>query len=399
MSGADRLEDGFPHGTVQGYDQGCRGGWCPEGNDHGLSCAAAKRLNAGDYRYQRLVKRGLTPGAIADELGLAPETHQPPTRKPVLVEDTDDVVDVEPEEPIMRPTPESKRDQIRAWAEKNGIPVKERGRFPNALVAAYEANDPKIATAAPEPKVKEPRPLPEHGTDARYQRGCHDELDCPGHPQTAETCRGAHRAKIREAARRRRERLKSEKPADAPVEALTHDEAPETGTPASEAHTVGEHASDLDGAGDAPVEGAYPSNAAQFATMWNGLTPEGREELVTGYRTATERSLDCYLRHHTPAIEEQLLTYIHDLAAALARAETAEGALALTLVKWEKATHDLADARTLVHALSAEVVANQAAPEAKVMHLDVQPPSIDPHEAAEQAIAKLDRTWWRRAAS
>ncbi|QOC24816.1 hypothetical protein IC744_16265 [Microbacterium hominis] len=70
---ADRLDDSFPHGTVDGYKGGCRGNACPAGDEYGLSCKRANQLNAGDYRYQKLVKRGLTPGDIALELGLVPE--------------------------------------------------------------------------------------------------------------------------------------------------------------------------------------------------------------------------------------------------------------------------------------------------------------------------------------
>lgn len=81
MSAADLLEDGFPHGTRQGYDLGCRGGVCPAGTEHGLSCRRANMLAAGDYRYQKLVRAGATPAAIADALGLHPEIAAKPTPK------------------------------------------------------------------------------------------------------------------------------------------------------------------------------------------------------------------------------------------------------------------------------------------------------------------------------
>lgn len=80
MSAADRLEDGYPHGTVQGYRDGCRG-VCPAGTEHGLSCRKAATLSAGDYQYQKLVRRGATPAEIADALGLNPDTTAP-TPKP-----------------------------------------------------------------------------------------------------------------------------------------------------------------------------------------------------------------------------------------------------------------------------------------------------------------------------
>lgn len=81
MSSADLLEDGFPHGTRQGFEKGCRGGVCPAGVEHGLSCRRANMLAAGDYRYQKLTRAGATPAAIADELGLIPEISAAPTPK------------------------------------------------------------------------------------------------------------------------------------------------------------------------------------------------------------------------------------------------------------------------------------------------------------------------------
>lgn len=79
MSTHDLLEDGFPHGTKEGFERGCKGGWCPAGADHGLSCRRAQILSAGDYRYQRMFRAGATPGEIADALGLHPEIRSAPS--------------------------------------------------------------------------------------------------------------------------------------------------------------------------------------------------------------------------------------------------------------------------------------------------------------------------------
>lgn len=81
MSSADLLEDGFPHGTREGYANGCRSGACPAGIEHGLSCRRANMLASGDYRYQKLVRAGATPGEIADQLGLNPEIPAGPAPK------------------------------------------------------------------------------------------------------------------------------------------------------------------------------------------------------------------------------------------------------------------------------------------------------------------------------
>lgn len=70
MSSADLWEDNYPHGTPQGYDDGCRGGACPAGVRYGLSCKIAKAKRNGDVQYRRLVKAGESVPAIADALGL-----------------------------------------------------------------------------------------------------------------------------------------------------------------------------------------------------------------------------------------------------------------------------------------------------------------------------------------
>lgn len=83
MSGADLFEDGYPHGTVEGYAGGCKGGSCPAGVEHGLSCKRAQQLSAGDYRYKRLVREGLTPAQIAEHLNEHPhELGHAPDRQP-----------------------------------------------------------------------------------------------------------------------------------------------------------------------------------------------------------------------------------------------------------------------------------------------------------------------------
>lgn len=181
---ADRLEDGFPHGTLDGCRQGCRGNVCPAGADHGLSCKRANQLNAGDYRYQKLARMGMKPSEIADELGLNPDPSAAapvPSRRPRAVEDLDEddttglfeepqapepqsaEVDpstpAEPEpglEPMAKPAPaytladftegmspaakSAKGREIREWCRANGFPgVPAKGVVPRDALAAYAA--------------------------------------------------------------------------------------------------------------------------------------------------------------------------------------------------------------------------------------------------------------------
>lgn len=87
MSGADLWEDNYPHGTVEGYNNGCKGGSCPAGVEYGLSCKTAKAKSHGDFQYQKLAKTGATVPEIAEALGLigtapsAPRTKKPSANK------------------------------------------------------------------------------------------------------------------------------------------------------------------------------------------------------------------------------------------------------------------------------------------------------------------------------
>lgn len=218
MSAVDRLEDGFPHGTVAGFDSGCRGGYCPGEDEHGLSCRRAKHLAAGDWRYNRLVAQGLTPAEIAAELGETPHEHPAPLR--IVTDDDEDVqvddLDEEPiegEDPIMntttapspatiiksrKPEPQdvpewpdetevqgdAKPDEnlvvdksvqdvpsegvspaaIRAWARENNVPVNARGKVATSVVEAYNLARGHITVEVPAEATDEaPALKPEFG--------------------------------------------------------------------------------------------------------------------------------------------------------------------------------------------------------------------------------------------
>jgi hypothetical protein len=176
--GADLFEDGYPHGTVQGYTDGCRGGACPTGIEFGLSCKRAKMLAAGDYRYSRLVAEGKTPAEIAAIIDdrTTPTTAAPsreetpamteptpapkpaPPKKPLTatpVAVNIDVTEISGNfEPFRKPTPLStdkytkglsaaqkraRLTEIRDWCRRHGFPgVPSHGRIPQDALAAYD---------------------------------------------------------------------------------------------------------------------------------------------------------------------------------------------------------------------------------------------------------------------
>lgn len=346
MSGADRLEDGFPHGTPDGFKAGCRGGWCPAGNDHGLSCKRAKQLAAGDYRYQRLVKAGLSPFEVAQELGLVPETHEPPKKQAVVpegdTEDEEEIVvkqqeptpkDVAPKKPAssqkaVRPKRKApagpSQSAVRAWALEQGVPVNPRGMVRREVVDQYLA-----AHSAPEPAAAE---------------------------KPART-------------------LKPMKPAVQP---------PALSEPVE--NELAAVSTALAGATTAPREGDRVKDAGEFAARWNGLTSEQRDEWVRHMSDAADQSIDCTLQAHDGLLVE--------LAAARAERDTAQAALDFTLRKWS-AERAQRDAQTrLVRELAHQVVVGEEERRADAELLASMDRALADAQAAPVAVP-----WWKRAAS
>lgn len=56
MSAADLLDDGFPHGTLDGYREGCRGSHCAAP----IACRDVYRRYSGDAEFRRLIDSGNT---------------------------------------------------------------------------------------------------------------------------------------------------------------------------------------------------------------------------------------------------------------------------------------------------------------------------------------------------
>lgn len=158
VSAADRLEDGFPHGTREGYDQGCRGSHCPAVDDGFLSCAQARTRYQSDYAYRKRTDAGLSPAQLAEV------------------------------------------DEREAAEQR-------------ARLAAARAN--RVASA-PEPEpdapVDEPVEAPaiadeRHGTTSGYSAGCRLKERCPGVALVGKSCTQAATEYQRDVKRRRREAL------------------------------------------------------------------------------------------------------------------------------------------------------------------------------------------------
>lgn len=193
MGTTDLFVPDFPHGTAEGFDDGCRGGACPAAAEHGLSCKRAKTLSRSDIRYNRLVKDGRTPAEIAAIIdGHEIETPTITAAAPVTVEIVPDgpsplaalapvafathvdgtdtaAVEVTAPEPAheefdptqhaaardeLVSTPEG-RAKVREWARQNGFVVGVKGKLPGGVVAAYLREHLTLApTSAPLPAAE-----------------------------------------------------------------------------------------------------------------------------------------------------------------------------------------------------------------------------------------------------
>ena len=146
MSSLDLFEDGYPHGTVQGYQDGCRGSACPGTVEYGMSCRRANELRAGDYRYNRLVAEGKTPtqiAAIIDNTG--PDAQQPtptptPTKRSPKQPPAEDIGTPAEKSPTPEPDTTASSPKVR-----RGVPVPDSVRNRIRELNGQGISDTKIA--------------------------------------------------------------------------------------------------------------------------------------------------------------------------------------------------------------------------------------------------------------
>lgn len=149
------------HGTVEGYRQGCRGSHCPAGDEHGLSCATANRLAAGDWQYMKALRRGLSPAQIAAELNLRPVLEQTPPKK--TPKRDPEAAKPKKEQTMSTTTAKPSQSEIRAWAREVGLSVPTRGSISRNVVEAFNARGKGVQASDVKP---EPTPEPAPTTKA-----------------------------------------------------------------------------------------------------------------------------------------------------------------------------------------------------------------------------------------
>ncbi len=121
MSSADLLEDGFPHGTPEGYERGCHGSHCAGIEEFGWSCTYAVQQYRGDFQWRRWIQEGKTPAEI--RVLRVGDTHVAPTVRNVDLVTVPTVRMSDSREPIREapkprpvPNPAAKVQPVCRWS-------------------------------------------------------------------------------------------------------------------------------------------------------------------------------------------------------------------------------------------------------------------------------------------
>jgi hypothetical protein len=164
MTAAVHFDPDFPHGTVEGYDRGCRGNICPAKEQYGWTCARARERFNGDHQWRSWVLAGLTLEQIAVADREASATEKERAKVAAAAE--------------------------RAQAKADAAAAKHRKA---ALAKAAAERRPIGKTNNP---LGRP-PLPaEHGTPRKWKQGCKIDADCPATP-TCRQAKNAHHTQLR----------------------------------------------------------------------------------------------------------------------------------------------------------------------------------------------------------
>ncbi|WP_424936904.1 MULTISPECIES: hypothetical protein [Bacteria] len=178
------LREGLVHGSVQGYENGCRSrGGCAYGPDDGyLSCAEAAIARRSDWRLAGLPTNQPIPRrkpAPAPQRAAAPVRRSEPVRvaEPVIVE--------------------PKEVHGTTWGYRRGCTT-DRGcpHWRLGRVTCRQARREYVREYKRRRIEGNGKPI-EHGTNRGYLSGCQDESRCPNQ-RTGTTCAEARRAYKRE---------------------------------------------------------------------------------------------------------------------------------------------------------------------------------------------------------
>jgi hypothetical protein len=213
VKASDLLVDEFPHGTVEGYERGCHGGICPAP----IACVKVWMRYRSDMTFRRQIDAGFTlEQIIAAEVAAAEADilAEKEARRPWSADDDDAIRAGHASDLTVSAIAEQigrGRQLVKDHAEALGLRFRD-GRAGRSIPqsdteqgeSVSESQDSAPVAVSPEPKRRRHiGPVPDHGTTARFQRGCKEETACPNFGSDRPTCREASRLYMREYMRRR----------------------------------------------------------------------------------------------------------------------------------------------------------------------------------------------------
>jgi len=161
LTSADYLEDSYPHGTLVGYQRGCRANSCRGKSDVGISCLELQTRYVADWSFRKNINSGMDAAVII-------------AMEKIVVE-----------KPKKLAVKTARKPQPRSLAYSPKTSRKEP--IPEGVVIMPRKQYGRITTPA------------SHGTAEGYRRGC--KADCPSEV----TCADANRAYNRENYRKNRQ--------------------------------------------------------------------------------------------------------------------------------------------------------------------------------------------------
>ena len=195
MTALDMLDDSFPHGTMNGYRQGCKTGHCTAP----ITCSTVRTRYVSDWAFRKRVDAGWTAAQIQEA----------------------DAAEAEAAKVAARAERRRDREKAAAKARRRAMPartgrgrpwtdedVAELRRLTAACVsdvdiaAQLDRSKDAIHTKRNDLGLKRPdreKTIP-HGTYAGYAGGCGKSPDCPSTP----TCHEAAVVYWRDAAEKKR---------------------------------------------------------------------------------------------------------------------------------------------------------------------------------------------------
>jgi hypothetical protein len=220
MSILKLIEDGFEHGTVRGFAEGCRGAHCPSE----VSCRTVHMRYSGDYSFRKRIDAGMTVAEIleleaseavvgaalvaaAKHAAREAERARPVKAPRVAREPRQPRQPREPRAPRMSAEQREAKlaEQLAAREQRKAKRAAERAalrleretstaeeRAQRAIERAAEREAKLTEKRAAREALRSPKPIT-HGTNAGYARGC----QCG-------PCTDAHRSYHREYSARRR---------------------------------------------------------------------------------------------------------------------------------------------------------------------------------------------------